>query len=618
MSLPIRILDSGLMVTGQGQVKGLIINSHTSGTIKLIDGLEATAAVAVGTITQSVGAAGYAVHASSIVTSSGTNVAASHAATVLTVSGAVNFKDAVKGSGYITSDNTNPSAGQVIVLGAITYTWRALGGTTINSATAVDVPLGNNATESMNNLYNAFLTHPLVDTVRTSALVITVTAKTAGTAGNLTATENSTHTVWDDGSLLTGGLYAETVTIGSKVYTFKDTLDTASTATAVQVKIAATSALSLVNLKLAINATAANVGSACGIATAADTLVVATASDATTLTITARIPGTVPNAYATTETCASAAWAGATMTSGTAGVTTAGATITIGSIVYTQVTALSETSGAVAIAYQFLRGATEATSLDNLKLVINATAASVGVKFSTGTVAHPYVIATTNSDTQQTVVARTVGSAALTATINALATTETGANLAWEATTLGAGTGSSVTAVTTDTAGITIGTRQYIAVKELDETSGATATVDQILWVTNEATFLDNIKKAINLTGTAGTDYSTGTTINIDVIATTNGNTTQVIQSKLNGLVGNAIATTATLTNYAWGATTLASGTGATGKVICNTITLPATAALTEYDTFMDLGDADFTRGVSVVVGGTLDATLLVELTDCD
>ena len=613
MSIVRNITESTLLLQGPGKLKGIVVNSHTSGTLKIYDGLEA-GVVAVGTITQSVGAATPAYHAQNVLTSTGAMVAGSHASATLTVSGAVNFKDAVKGSGVLTSNQSQPTAGQVVVLGNITYTFRALGTAQVSTATACNVNLGNTAKETMVNLYQALLTNPLVDAVLTSAYVITVTAKTAGTAGNMTATENSTTLSWDDGSTLTGGLDAETITIGDVVYTWKDTLDTDSTSTAVQVKIAATSALSLVNLKYAINATAAYVGSACGKVTTKNLKAICTATDATTATIRARVPGTTPNAYATTETCAQAAFGGTTLggAGNTAGVTTTGATITIGATVYTIVDVLSETLGATAVAYQVYYGTTVATMLDNLKAAINGTG-TAGTEYSTGTVAHPDFVATTNTDTAQTIRSRKMGTAAEVAVINALATTETLANTTWADSTCGGGTGNANPAITSDTATITINGRVYTAVLELSETIGATAVADEILWVTDEATFLDNLKAAINASGTAGTEYSTGTTAHKDVKATTNGATTQVIQSRLNGVAGNAITTTATLTNYAWGATTLASGTGLTSKVMFNTITLGTLTA--EWGRWIDLGDADFTRGVFVVCGGTVDVSFVVDLT---
>ena len=117
--------------------------------------------------------------------------------------------------------------------------------------------------------------------------------------------------------------------------------------------------------------------------------------------------------------------------------------------------------------------------------------------------------------------------------------------------------------------------------------------------------------KAINASGLAGTDYSTGTTANLDVVATTNTDTTQVIVSKLTGTVANAIATTETIANHAWTGLVMASGTGATGSVLANTITFSAVA--TTGERFIDFGDAEFTRGLYVTIGGTADITLSYE-----
>jgi hypothetical protein len=46
---------SGLVKTGYGSVEGIIISSHTGGTIKLWDSLTATGATLVDTITLNVG-----------------------------------------------------------------------------------------------------------------------------------------------------------------------------------------------------------------------------------------------------------------------------------------------------------------------------------------------------------------------------------------------------------------------------------------------------------------------------------------------------------------------------------------------------------------------------------
>lgn len=335
--------------------------------------------------------------------------------------------------------------------------------------------------------------------------------------------------------------------------------------------------------------------------TPVNTQVVAVAKDATTLTVRGRVPGTSLNTVATTGTALRTVWADTTLGGGTGasdpGVTTDNATVTIGTTVYTVVDALSETYGATAIPYQVLKGASEATMLDNLKSAINGTSGE-GTTYSTGTVAHPDVIATTNTDTAQTIRSRNIGTAAQTTAINAIATTETMANTAWADTTLGGGTGASDPAVTTDAAQFTIDDRTYTAVITLAETIGLSPVADQILWVTSEAVFLDNIKKAINGSGIAGTDYSTGTTIHETVIATTNTNTTQVFNSRLLGTQGNNIVTTETLGNYSFTSTVMASGAGAEGELILSTYT-PATT----HNAM--LFNREFTRGLYVTTGGT-------------
>lgn len=585
------VTETGLVKSGQGVLRGIVTTATSSGTLVVSDATEASV-VATGTLTQSVGAGTPASHGQTELTSTGAMVAGTHAVTVFTNAG-TNHLDAVKASAVLTSDQTIPTAGDTVTIGTEVFTFIA------NNAapSKYNVRLGTTATQAMLNLFEALKNSPDVDVVHTSTFVITVTAKVAGVAGNSIAkAEASTHLDWDGaGASLTGGLAAETVTIGSIVYRFKDVLEQAY-----DVKIGSTIELSLDNLYAAINGSGTTGVNYCT-GTIAHTQVIGVAHDATTITLRGRVPGTSLNTVATTETCAAASFPDTTLGGGTgasdAGVTTGAATVTIGSVTYTVVDELSETYGASPVAYQVKKGAAEANMLDNLKLAING-GSGEGTLYSTGTDAHPYVIATTNSNTVQKIVARTVGNAAYTAIINALATTETMANTAWADTTFGGGTGNSNPAITSDEAQITIGTRTYTAVLELSETSGADAVVDQILWVTSEAVFLDNFKKAINQTGIAGTDYSTGTTQNTQVIATTNANDSQVINARLLGSAQNAIATTATLDNYAWGATTLASGTGAVGKVLLSTYTPAAGSAI-------DLENLEFENGLFVTVGGT-------------
>lgn len=78
------------------------------------------------------------------------------------------------------------------------------------------------------------------------------------------------------------------------------------------------------------------------------------------------------------------------------------------------------------------------------------------------------------------------------------------------------------------------------------------------------AVSLDNLKAAINDSGTEGTTYGTGTYAHPDVTATTNTDTTQVVEAINTGTEANAIATTETSAHLSWGAATLAGGAAGT------------------------------------------------------
>lgn len=271
-------------------------------------------------------------------------------------------------------------------------------------------------------------------------------------------------------------------------------------------------------------------------------------------------------------------------------------TVTINTTVYKFVAVPSA-------AYDVDIGVSAATSLDNLKSAINAdgTAGAYG----TGTVAHPEFIATTNTDTTQIIRSRTIGTAAQTAVINAYVTEEAAATLSW--------TGADITngvaaAVTTDNATITVGSTVYTAVTGLAETYGLTAIPYQILWITSEAVFLDNIKLSINETGIEGTTYGTGTVEHPDVEATTNTNTAQTIVAKVAGTIGNSIATTETIANLAWGAATLENGAvESSSRTLMNTYTPASGSSILSFPE-----PIAYTNGLFATVGGTsIDYTVL-------
>ena len=102
---------------------------------------------------------------------------------------------------------------------------------------------------------------------------------------NLTALVRAFNTLTSDATDITAN---DTVTIGGVVYTFKASVTT----TANEVKVGGTAAVSLANLKKAINASDTSVH---GSLTVPNPYVVATVVTATTLKVVARLPGTIGN-----------------------------------------------------------------------------------------------------------------------------------------------------------------------------------------------------------------------------------------------------------------------------------------------------------------------------------
>lgn len=286
-----------------------------------------------------------------------------------------------------------------------------------------------------------------------------------------------------------------------------------------------------------------------------------------------------------------------TETLGTGVFTTAGAdvangdTATIGNTTYTFVTALTGvkatgllTSDATApadgdvvtiegraytyrttlsvpvVQNEVLIGVSAAVALDNLKQAINQgdtawptapTNEGQGTTWSSGTVRHSLVTATTNTNTTQVVQANLYGTAP-----NQYALSETSAHLSWGAAKMG-------TVVTTEVAGVA-------------------NVANQILIQVSAAVTLDVFKDAINgttVTAVEGTDYSTGTRAHTQVTATTNTNTAQTVQAR-NSAFDNAsigISTTGG-GNMAAGAANLASGVR--GVAAVNTTTYSGSAGI--------------------------------------
>jgi hypothetical protein len=206
----------------------------------------------------------------------------------------------------------------------------------------------------------------------------------------------------------------------------------------------------------------------------------------------------------------------ATQTLTVSGVFSNGERVTVDGITYTMRTALTSPS----VEYEVLIGVSAAVSLDNLLLAINA-GAGAGTNYSTGTRAHPRVTATTNGDTTQVVEYIAVGTVGNSALVS-----ETCANASWGAATL---------------------------------TGGVNPVANEIVIGGSAAISLDNIQTTVNGTG-QGTTCSSNTGAHPQVTATTNGATTQVVQAIDFAVTNASIATTETCANASWGAATLASG----------------------------------------------------------
>lgn len=101
-----------------------------------------------------------------------------------------------------------------------------------------------------------------------------------------------------------------------------------------------------------------------------------------------------------------------------------------------------------------------------------------------------------------------------------------------------------------------------------------TPTAFEVLIGGSAAAALTNLKAAVNLTGTIGTDYATGTTKHPSVTAGALGASTLVFTYNTIGTGGNAIATTETGADLSFGGATMSGGT--TGSKIIITGMVPA------------------------------------------
>ena len=140
----------------------------------------------------------------------------------------------------------------------------------------------------------------------------------------------------------------------------------------------------------------------------------------------------------------------------------------------------------------------------------------------------------------------------------------------------------------TDTQTVVVGSKTYTSQTVLTNVDG------NFLIGASAAASHQNLMDAINLTGTAGTQYAALMTLNPDAEATAVTATTNTVKAKLWGTGGNALTSTTTQANASWGAATFAGGTNvgsvgtftvtaavATDTVVINGRTYTYRAALT-------------------------------------
>jgi len=116
------------------------------------------------------------------------------------------------------------------------------------------------------------------------------------------------------------------------------------------------------------------------------------------------------------------------------------------------------------------------------------------------------------------------------------------------------------TGVFTNAQTVVVGGKTYTTQTTLTDVDG------NVLIGADAAATLQNLYDAINLSGTAGTQYAASMTENAEVEATGVTATTLTVKAKTPGSVGNLIASTETQTNASWGAAVLQNGAGTVGE----------------------------------------------------
>ena len=268
----------------------------------------------------------------------------------------------------------------------------------------------------------------------------------------------------------------------------------------------------------------------------------------------------------------------------TGAVSLAGDTVTINGQVYTFAADASGAANTVAV------GANQTASLANLAAAVNATAGGAGVAYGAGTIANAKVTATSTATTL-VVTNRLNGTGGNSTTTTAVASG--GTTYTWGAATTAGGTAGSTVA---------IGGKTYTLVAALSNT----LTANEVVLGAGLTNSLDNLKSAVNNSGGAG--YSSNTTQNANVTATTKTATTLLFAANVAGTGGNFITAASSVGSFA--TANLAGGTDTgTAPVAAagNTVTVGG-------QTYTFVNSLTTTPTANEVLVGTTNAASLTNL----
>lgn len=368
-------------------------------------------------------------------------------------------------------------------------------------------------------------------------------------------------TLTNDGVNVSNG---DTVTIGAKVYTFQSSLTNVDG----NVKIGASNTASMTNLFNAINGTGGSSGVDYAALTVAHTQVTATNPTGTTVVVTAIATGTGGNSIASTETSTHLAWGGANLAGG----------------------AVNNVDGNVKV------GANAAASVVDLIAAVNLSAGA-GTTYAVAMTAHPKAVVASSGAGDSVVI---TAPAALGAQGNSIASTETMGSGAWGAATLTGGVSNFIAATSAtqvltlsgnaaNTETVVLGTKTYtfttavvdVAASGTLTFSGNVSNNDTVTIDAKTYTFkttLGSTANQVKIGGSAAASiqnlvwaiqkydqesdaaYTSATVAHTTVTVTSFDATTLVVTAVTTGTGGNSLASTKSGSNIAWGGSTLAGG----------------------------------------------------------